>query len=205
GFETDPLDADTDGDGTNDAADAAPITAACHTTLLAYDDFTVNPTGNGWTVVSGTWSWNGVDDWTNSSSTAGANSWTGLQTWTDYVLEARMKLTTNANDAGLMARTRAVSAVNDGGQHYYLGLYPASNRVTLGYMNGSWNTIASGTVTIDPNIWYTVQLRMAGTSFQAYIDGTRVINTTSSTYSNGGIGFRTYLSPATYDYILACQ
>jgi large repetitive protein len=205
GFETDPLDADTDGDGTNDAADAAPLTAACHTTLLAYDDFTVNPTGNGWTVVSGTWSWNGVDDWTNSSSTAGANSWTGPQTWTNYVVEARMKLTTNANDAGLMARTRAVSAVNNGGQQYYLGLYPAANQVTLGYMNGTWNTIASGAVTIDPNIWYTVQLRMAGTSFQAYIDGTRVINTTSSTYSSGGIGFRTYYSPATYDYILACQ
>ena len=205
GFETDPLDADTDGDGAGDATDAAPITAACQTAILAYDDFTRNPTANGWTVTSGTWSWNGVDDWSNTSTTSGANAWTGLQTWTDYVVEARMKLTTNANDAGLMLRTRAVSAVNDGGQHYYLGLYPSTNAVTLGYMNGSWNPLASGTVTIDPNTWYTVQVRMAGSSFQAYIDGTRVINTTSSTYSSGGIGFRPYRSPATYDYILACQ
>lgn len=205
GFETDPLDADSDGDGADDATDAAPITAACQTALLAYDDFTTNPTANGWTVTSGTWSWSGVDDWSNTSTTSGANAWTGLQTWTDYVVEARMKVTTNSNDAGLMFRTRAVSAVNDGGQHYYLGLYPSTNRVTLGYMNGSWNSVASGTVTIDPNIWYTVQVRMAGSSFEAYIDGTRVVNTTSSTYSSGGIGFRTYRSPATYDYILACQ
>ena len=205
GFETDPLDADTDGDGYDDALDAAPVTAACHTTLLAYDDFTTNPTSNGWTVTSGTWSWDGVDDWSNSSTTTGANTWTGLQTWTDYVLEARLKLTTNSGDAGLMARTRAVSAVNDAGQHYYLGLYPSTNRVTLGYMNGSWNAITSGTVTIDPNIWYTVQLRMAGTSFQAYLDGTRVINTTTSAYSSGGIGLRTFSSPTAYDYILACQ
>ena len=204
GFPTDPLIADTDGDGVDDALDPVPTVAACSTALLFYDDFTGSPSTN-WTTVSGTWTWDSSDLYANTSNTRGANVWIGSQSWTDYVLQVRMRPDNSNGDSGIMSRVQSVSATNDGNHSYYVGLYPSTNQVTLGYMDGSWHSLVSGSATIDPTNFYTVQIRHSGSSIQVYLDGTQLISTTNTVYSSGSIGFRTYQSPASYDYALACQ
>ncbi len=205
GFVTDPLDPDTDGDGVDDASDAAPLTDACSTSLLFYDDFTSDPTTSGWTVVSGTWSWDGAGAWSNTDSIAGANAWIGATSWTDYVVEVGITLDTGDGDAGLMARAQTASAVNDDGNDYDLGIYPGDGEVCFGSQDGSWNEFGCDPVATGAGMSHVLQLRLAGSDLEVWPDGSWVSSYPDTTCTWGGIGIRTYDSPATYDYVLACE
>jgi len=204
GFVTDPLDADTDGDGTDDADDPAPLTDACAFTLYFYDDFTGDPSAT-WTDISGAWSWDGSDVFANTDTTAGANTWIGSQSWSDYVVEVVMRPDSGSNDPGVMTRAQSVSASNDHGRSYYVGLYPSNDSVVLGYQDGGWNVVASAGATINSGTWYTLQHRMSGSTHEVWLDGSLLISASDSTYSWGSVGFRTYQSPASYDYVLVCD
>ncbi len=204
GFVTDPLDPDTDHDGADDDLDPAPLTAACQTTLYFYDDFVDDPASS-WADISGSWSWDGYGTFANTSTTAGANTWIGARSWTDYVVEVVMRPDHSSNDPGFMTRVQAVSASNDHGESYYVGLYPSSDQVVLGYQDGGWNVVRSASVTIDSGVWYTLQHRMAGSDHEVWLDGSLIISDSDSSYAWGSIGLRTYRSPASYDYILVCN
>ena len=204
GFVTDPLDADTDGDGTDDGDDPAPLTDACASTLYFYDDFTGDPSAT-WTDISGAWSWDGSDVLACTDTTAGANTWIGSESWSDYVVEVVMRPDSGSNDPGVMTRAQSVSASNDGGYSYYVGLYPDSDSVVLGYQNGGWNVVDSAGATINSGTWYTLQHRMSGSAHEVWLDGSLLISANDSTYSWGSVGFRTYRSPASYDYVLVCD
>jgi hypothetical protein len=111
----------------------------------------------------------------------------------------------SSNDPGFMTRVQAVSASNDHGESYYVGLYPSSDQVVLGYQDGGWNVVRSASVTIDSGVWYTLQHRMAGSDHEVWLDGSLIISDNDSSYAWGSIGLRTYRSPASYDYILVCD
>ena len=204
GFVTDPLDPDTDGDGVDDADDAAPLHDACAANLYLWDDFLDDPSSS-WTDISGSWSWDGSDLFSSGDTTAGANTWVGSESWTDVVVEVVMRPDHGSNDPGFMTRVQAVSATNDGGDSYYIGLYPSSDSVVLGYQDGGWNVVASANATINDGSWYTLQHRMSGSSHEVWLDGSLIISATDSTYGWGSVGFRTYRSPASYDSILVCD
>jgi hypothetical protein len=204
GFVTDPLDPDTDGDGVDDADDPAPLTDACWTTLLFHEDFQDDPSGT-WTDISGSWIWDGGDTYQSGDSTAGANTWIGPRSWTDYVVEVVIRPDASSGDPGVMSRVQSVSATNDDGESYYVGLYPGSGEVALGYQDGNWhelNRVAGGIVT---GTWYTVQHRMSGGNHEVWLDGTLLISRTNGKYSSGSVGLRTYVSPATYDELIVCD
>ena len=204
GFSTDPMDPDTDDDGAPDGVDPAPLTAACKTELLFWDDFIDSPTDD-WTVVKGNWQWDEVDLYRNADVAPGNLTWIGARDWTDYYVEARIRPDANSNDGGIIFRSTAVSTTNDGGAHYYLGLYSSSDTVTLGAMTGSWNPLRSASSVINPGTFYTLAAKAVGSSITVSLNGATLFTQSDTRYSKGSIGFRTYNTTMTYDYVLVCE
>jgi hypothetical protein len=204
GFVTDPLDPDTDGDGVDDADDPAPLTDACWTSLYFHEDFADDPSGT-WTDISGTWSWDGSDTYQSSDTTAGANTWIGPRSWTDYVVEVVIRPDASSGDPGVMSRAQSVSAVNDDGESYYVGLYPNSGDVALGYQDGNWHELSRAAGGVSTGTWYTLQHRMSGNAHEVWLDGTLLISLTNGKYHSGSVGLRTYVSPASYDELIVCD
>jgi hypothetical protein len=206
GFVTDPLLADTDGDGVDDDVDAAPITAACSTTLYFYDDFKTDPIAGGWSVLRGTWSWDGIDTWSETDTIAGANAWVGAELWDDTVTEVRLKTNSGTTgDAGLLTRVQSVSAIVDRGTDVYFGLQPGSDTVIWGYHDSGWNLLANYAEPNDLGTWYTLQLRSTGSEHSLYVDGTLVQEATLEQPDIGSVGLRASNMPTTFDYVLVCD
>ena len=116
-----------------------------------------------------------------------------------------MRPDAGSGDPGLLFRAQSGGASNNGGSQYYLGLYPGSDEIVLGVMDDDWLPFASASVTIDEDTWYSVRVHSFGSSIEVYIDDVLHISTTDSTYAWGGVGFRSYYSPVTYDHVTVCN
>lgn len=208
GYATNPLKPDTDDDGHDDAHDALPLEPLCSEILFA-DNFSSDPTSR-WTELSGTWSWDSVNHlYSLTSVTEGAVSWIGNRNWDDYVVDAEIRPGANNNDSGLMFRASAASAQNNCGQYYYVGLYPNSNNVTLGYMtpkpNCRWNAVKTGSHTINSGTSYALRVILNGDDITVLVDGQEVLTHTANTYASGGIGLRSYRNIMSLNKLRVCQ
>ena len=207
---TDPNNPDTDEDGSNDGEDPAPTVAGCKEELLFFDDFRENARDR-WATAKGDWAEQDGDILASTNEEiGGAVTWIGERDWRNYDVQVRMRLDTDeqgegGHDGGFIFRSTEVSDVNNGGAHYYLGLYPEQNRVSLGIMDGQWKPFANEDQDIETDRWYELRVRARGASLRIFLDGEEIIETQDNIYLEGSIGLRTFLSKTSYDHVIVCR
>ena len=198
------------------------------------DEFQASPlTSTTWERVKGEWEWitenvDNVSDGMVSCRTTGAGDilWTGddgtqagsgggtpLTQWTSFALDTRIRPDSGFGDAGVIFLATAVSSTNDAGRYYYVGLYPGSGEVVLGFMDGNWNRLSSAYAGIQQSRWYELRVVVdpapAATSsskdpqvrIRVSIDGQLLITQIHGMYVTGGVGLRGFRCAASYDLL----
>jgi hypothetical protein len=184
----------------------------CVNRELYFTDFSSDPTAATppWTVVSGTWSWDGSSVFSNTDFVAGAEAWIGNSGfglyWTDYVMQVRMRMDQSSNNAGFLFRTQTVSATNDQGDYYYVGLYADSGGgVVLGHTDASgYSQLSAAAYPISEGRFYTVQVVAQMDHLVIGVDGTALIDLNDPSLVYGSVGLRNFYSPSSYDSVLVC-
>lgn len=207
GFPTDPLVADTDGDGVLDSQDAAATVASCAANVHFADAFDTDPFTR-WTFNHpNEFAWNAAaasldipDDFVGAAGWVGPNP-----SLTDYVVEAILAVQDEAGDAGLTFRVQSISTANDGGAHYYVGINQLANQVVLGYMDGGYTQLASTSVAIANNRPYRLRVEVEGEDISVYLDDALVISHNDDTYAFGSAGVRSFLLPVRYQSFIVCD
>lgn len=54
---------------------------------------------------------------------------------------------------------------------------------------GGITTIATGSFSFEPNVWYHLKMEFIGSKIKCYVNGTKVIDTTDNSFSHGRAGF----------------
>ena len=204
GFITDPNAADSDGDGVDDGQDPAPTVKACNESLLFHDHFQrgLHPD---WMPVHGTWKHHENGFYRNTDEVAGAVTWIGDRSWKDYVIRFRMRPSKASGDSGIGFRTQSVSAQNNGGSQYYLGLYPGEDAAVLGTMDGGWRPEHRAEIAVEPGEWHVVFIDLSGSEVGINIAGQSVFRKQLDTHDRGAISLRTYHNPTDYDDLIVCR
>jgi pectate disaccharide-lyase len=176
------------------------VTDAEAATVLSADF--ENGSTSGWSKSGGTWSI--VSDGSrvlqqSDASAERARDFAGQTGWTDYTVQARVKATSFATSAGVVALTaRAAGAT----KMYRLSL-TAANRVQLEVMNGSAVTVLAGLgQTISTSAFYTLKLSVKGTTISGSVNGTSVGSATDGTIGAGRIGLLTEHAAGRFDDVL---
>lgn len=168
---------------------------------LFEEDFE-NGTSN-WTVVSGSWSTTSDGSTVYRQSNSSGLATAGDSLWTDYSITARAKFTGTSSSAEAVIVGRVVSNT----QFYQLHISP-SGWAIFKNSNNSWTSLASGTGTFSANQFYSLKLEFIGNQIKAFIDGTEVASvedTSSTSFSSGKIGLRTYQSSANFDDVVVSE
>ncbi|WP_030440074.1 cellulose-binding protein [Actinoplanes subtropicus] len=161
-----------------------------------------NGSTSGWSRSGGTWSI--VSDGSqvlqqSDASSERAREFAGDAGWTDYSVQARVKATSFASTAGVVALTARASGST---KMYRLSL-TGGNKVQLETMNGSSITVLGSLAqTISPSTFYTLRLTLNGTTISGTINGTSVGSATDSTISSGRIGLLTEHAAGRFDDVV---
>lgn len=165
------------------------------------DDFE-DGNADGWSPASGSWSvvTDGSDVYQQVNSTQNAHSYASATSWTDYTVEARVKVTSFAATGN--GRAGVLGRVTDGTNHYYLGLFKDNTIELQSKVAGSTTTLASGSYTVTPGVWYTVKLEMIGSTLKAYVNNVLQLTVTDTAFSSGHIGLGGWNAAARFDDIV---
>jgi hypothetical protein len=189
--------------GTSGSSGSAGTAGAGGGVTLFFDDFndgdadgwTASPSGD-WNVTAGSY---GHDLVENTMRVAAA----GMPEWSDVVVEAKVLIkafggSSTSYGAGVCAR---IQGPND---HYCAFLRSNGSVAIRKTLAGSGITLGAGVnVTIALDTWYTLKLRVVGSTLSAEFEGTPV-NTviTDSSFATGGIGVMTRATSARFDDVL---
>jgi len=167
---------------------------------LFSDDFE-DGNSTGWTPSGGSWSvaTDGSRVLRQSGTSSDARSRAGSTGWTNYTLTARVKLTA-VNGSNRFAAVLARAQSNT--SYYYLALR-SNNTVELKKLvGGSSTTLASASVTVSLNTWYTLSLTTAGNQLTGRVDNGTPLTATDSQFAAGQIGVATFNAAANFDNVL---
>ncbi len=182
------------------AALAATVTNAEAATVFSAD-FESGST-SGWSKSGGTWSivsdGSQVLQQTDTGSER-ARDFAGSTSWTNYSVQARVKATSFASTAGVVALTARASGAT---KMYRLSL-TGSNRVQLETMNGSSIAVlGSLSQTISTSTFYTLKLSVNGSTISGTVNGASVGSAGDSTISAGRIGLLTEHAAGRFDDVV---
>ncbi|MFF5294839.1 cellulose-binding protein [Paractinoplanes globisporus] len=161
-----------------------------------------NGSTSGWSKSGGTWSVVADGSQVLQQSDTGserAREFAGDSGWTNYSVQARVKATSFATSAGVVALTaRAAGAT----KMYRLSL-TGGNKVQLETMNGSAiSVLGSLSQTISTSTFYTLKLSLNGSTISGTINGTPVGSATDTTIGAGRIGLLTEHAAGRFDDII---
>jgi len=157
---------------------------------------------SGWSKSGGTWSI--VSDGSqvfqqSDSGSERAREFAGDSGWANYSVQARVKATSFASSAGVVALTARAAGST---KMYRLSL-TGSNKVQLETMNGSSITVlGSLSQTISTSTFYTLKLTLNGSTISGTINGTSVGSATDSTIGAGRIGLLTEHAAGRFDDVV---
>jgi pectate lyase len=190
------------------AAAAAVLTAAAiafalpaQAATLFGDDFE-DGNSSGWTTSGGSWTvvTDGSRVLRQSSTGADASGRAGSTSWTNYTVSARIKpLAFGAanRQVALLGRVRSSTS------YYYLAL-TASNTLVLGRRSsGTLTPLASTAFTVATGTWYTLTLRLSGSTLSGSVAGGPTVSATDTAYGSGQTGIATSFASAEADDVLA--
>jgi len=111
----------------------------------------------------------------------------GSSTWSNYSYEATVKSGNDANSIGLLGRYQ--NADNT----YKLNLSTKNNTVSISkVVSGTATTLASASVTLDPNVAYRATLTLDGAQLSGAVNGTALVSATDYAFTTGRIAFGGY-------------
>ncbi len=163
-----------------------------------FDDNFEDGDFSGWSKSGGAWSV--VTDGSKALQQSKAISdnarvFAGDKGSVDYTVEAKVKpLSLGAGGyVGLLARAKSVTSF------YRLALLPG-NRIELQVVNsGTVTVLGSATCGVSAGTWYTLSLRVNGSTISGAVDGATIATATNSSLAGGRIGLQTSLSSASFD------
>ncbi|WP_284646192.1 family 16 glycoside hydrolase [Paenibacillus silviterrae] len=160
---------------------------------------------DGWTTYGGVWSVAAQTDGSKAyKQSATGGDVMAIQPSTvndgDYTVEAKVRmdtLGTGSTGAGLAFRMK------DTNNFYWLNLRPNQNDIRLmKKVGGVWSQVGStAPLTQALGVWYTVKVAVSCDAIVAYVNGTKVFETSDASLLNGGVGFRMYNTSASVDDI----
>jgi pectate lyase len=171
----------------------AGLAAAVSAAPLFSDDFS-DGNSSGWTTSGGTWSVVN-QEYLQSGTSSDARARAGQVSWADYTVTARVKPTGfNGSNRFVAVLARAQSNTS----YYYLALR-SNNTVELKKLAGGTSTIlASASVSVGLNTWYTLSLTTAGSTLTGRV-GTVTLTATDTQFAAGQIGLATFYASAAFD------
>ena len=156
---------------------------------------------SGWAKTGGSWSvvTDGSPAYRQQSTGANAKTQAGSASWTDYTVRARVKpiaFGSTARSVGITARATSMSS-------YYALVLTGGGAVQLQRVaNGTVTSLGTAAVGVSTGTWYTLALRVAGSSLAGSVDGTQVVQATDATFGSGRIGLVTSYASAVYDDVV---
>ncbi|BBH67453.1 hypothetical protein ACTI_41380 [Actinoplanes sp. OR16] len=157
---------------------------------------------SGWSKSGGTWSV--VSDGSqvfqqSDSGSERARQFAGATSWTNYAVQARVKATSFASSAGVVALTARAA----GSTRMYRLSLTGANQVRLETMNGSAVTVlGSLSQTISTSTFYTLRLNVSGTTISGTVNGAAVGSVSDSTIAAGRIGLLTEHAAGRFDDVI---
>nr|WP_117208225.1 family 16 glycoside hydrolase [Allorhizocola rhizosphaerae] len=150
---------------------------------------------NGWTTSGGSWSVSsGAYQQTGTSSDARARA--GSASWANYTVSVRVR----ANAFNGSNRFVAVLARAQSNTSYYYVALRSNNTVELKKLvNGSATTLVATSVNVSIGTWYTLTLRVDGSTLTSQVNGGSTLTASDSQYASGQIGVATFNASATFD------
>jgi uncharacterized repeat protein (TIGR01451 family) len=137
----------------------------------------------------------------------------GAEEWTDYRMEARVRI--DAGDKmGFWVRGKYEPSPLDGlhVEGYYIYWKPGRDRVELWRLKNSGGTafhfsdpelLVVESHPLDRGVWYQLAVEVRGSNIKVFVDGNLVINHNDSRWSEGTVGFVTYVVDyGTWDNVL---
>jgi pectate lyase len=152
----------------------------------------------GWSTSGGTWSvaTDGSRVLRQSGTSSDARARAGSSSWTNYTVTARVKPTAfNGSSRFVAVLARAQSNTS----YYYLALRSTNVVELKKLVGGSSTTLASASIPVTLNTFYTLSLSVSGTQLSGSVDGGTPLTATDSQFSAGGIGVATFFASASFD------
>lgn len=167
---------------------------------LFYTDFSEDPQ----TVLSlsGSWTWSQIQGTvtsvTNKGETTRASTTEG---WADATAYVRVRV--SSGFATLRLRTNEALP---GFSYYYGSINPVEDLLLGRVVAGQANVLDDAPISIEPQTWYTLSLRVHGTGLQVGVDGEAMLMAQDDklmigTASIGGYG----PGQAEFDWLLVCE
>ncbi len=166
---------------------------------LFYTDFSEDPT-----VVlnfSGSWAWNKNQGTLTVMTDKGATLASTMEGWADATAYTRVRV--SSGFATLRLRSNEAW---QGISYYYASINPVEDLLLGRVLAGQASALDDAPISIEPETWYTLSLRVHGTGLQAGVDGQATAmaqddNLMIGTASIGGFG----PGLAEFDWLLVCE
>lgn len=120
--------------------------------------------------------------------------------WTDQLVEAdanMISFTGTNRFMGVVARYR------DPANYYYFILRTNNTWELKRLVDNVSLTLATGTVTVNTNTWYTLSLEVIGSTLKAYLNGVLLGSATDSSHPSGRIGLLQNFAHVQFDHVVA--
>jgi pectate lyase len=156
---------------------------------------------DGWVKTGGSWSvvTDGTPAYRQASTGANARAQAGDLGWTDYTVRARVKpsaFATAARSAGITARATSLSS-------YYALVLTGGGAVQLQrVVNGTVTTLGTAAAGVTTGTWYTLALRVTGSTVAGSVNGTQLVQATDATFGAGRVGLVASYAAATFDDVV---
>lgn len=158
-------------------------------------------TATGWTATTGTWAvvTDGTKVYQQSDSTAAdTHSLNGSATWTNYAISAKVKA--DVFDSGTFAGIGLDARYQDSNNLYNFQYYKQSGEIKIQKkVGGTWTTLVSKSYTFNTGTWYTMKAVLNGSTLEFWVNGTKELTTTDSSFSSGKVGLNAHRANAKFD------
>jgi hypothetical protein len=162
-----------------------------------------------WNVSGpGAWgdTWTGTETVFTQTSTLGdARAMTGVAN-ADQQVEFKVRATAYASGGSSGDRWfGALARYTDDTNYYYVTVRSGGTISLRKLVNGAITVLATASMPVTLNQWYTLRLEAVGTRLRAYVDGNLVLEAMDTTHTSGRTGMVTYRTAAQFQLYRAVQ
>ncbi|MDH5634217.1 MAG: hypothetical protein OEY30_00170 [Candidatus Bathyarchaeota archaeon] len=167
-----------------------------NSTIIFQDDFSADLSN--WQVVNGVWAL--------EMQTLRCDSTARMVVLYNGDVGSNYEITCHALILGSASKPEAQIAFRYGsdGNYYFAGLGAYGYKAAIGiFESGAASMLSSGGngnySDINGNVWYTLKVRVKGSSFSVYVNGEFVCSTDDTTHEVGRVGLTAIYSTVYYD------
>lgn len=166
------------------------------------DDFE-SGAASSWATTGGSWSvvMDGTKVYNQSNlAAAGVNAYTGLSTWQNYTVAAKVKA--DSFDPGNLAGIGLVARRVDDNNFYGFMYYKYTNSLKILKVSGGTTTdLITVPFTFNLGTWYDFSAVVKGSTLEFWVNGTKQLTTTDTSFSTGQIGVYSHRATTKFDNV----